>query len=277
MDRSEVETWQTVANGWERQTEIFTAATRQLIERLVELARLDGDELVLELAAGPGETGFAAAQRLQGEGRLISSDFAPEMVEVARRRGAARGVANADYRVIDAMAIALDDASVDAVLCRFGVMLTPEPAGALGEINRVLRPGGRLAIAVWAEPERNRWVSTTGTVARELGLSPPPAPDAPGPFRLADKGRLRSLVEAAGFEIDTLEEVPIAWRAATVDEWWETTVDTSPTLAALAAEAADDDLARVRSLSEERIRDAVGPDGSLDLPGVAIVVGATRR
>lgn len=277
MNRSEVETWRAVAGGWERQTAIFTAATALLIERLVELARLDGDELVLELAAGPGETGFAAARHLTGAGRLLSTDFAPEMVEVARRRGAALGLANVDFRVLDAMAIELDDASVDAVICRFGVMLTPEPAVALSEIHRVLRPGGRLAIAVWAEPERNRWVSTTGTVARELGLSPPVEPDAPGPFRLADRARLRALVEAAGFEIDALEEVTVAWHAETVDDWWEAHLDTSPTLAALAADQAIAELARIRAVSEERLADAIAPDGSVDLPGVTFVVGATRR
>lgn len=276
MDRTEVETWQTVARGWERQSAIFTEASLPLIERLVDLVGLRGDETVLELAAGPGETGLAAAQRLTAGGRLISTDFAPEMVEVARRRGVALGLENVEYRTLDAMAIDLEDVSVDAVLCRFGVMLTPDPAVALGEIHRVLAPGGRMAIAVWAEPSRNRWVSTTGVVARELGLSPAAEPDAPGPFRLADKGRLRALVETAGFEIDTLEEVTVSWHADSVEEWWATCMDTSPSLAALAADGARDDLARVRTAAEERLRDAIAPDGSLELPGVAIAVGATR-
>ena len=277
MDRSEAETWQTVAGGWERQSAIFTAATTRLIARLVELCELRGDETVLELAAGPGETGFAAAARLQAGGRLISTDFAPEMVEVARRRGSALGLENVEYSTMDAMAIDLADASVDVVLCRFGVMLTPDPVVTLGEIHRVLKPGGRASLAVWAEADRNLWISASGTAARELGLAPPPEPDAPGPFRLADKTRLHALVDGAGLDVGTLEEVPVDWHADSLDEWWATVVDTSPTLAVLAAEAATDELARLRAAAETRVAPFVSPDGSLTLPGAAIAVGATRR
>ena len=276
MDRSEVDTWRTVAGGWERQSAIFTAATARLTARLIELAELEGGETVLELAAGPGEVGFAAASRLGANGRLLSTDFAPEMVEVARRRGAELGLENVEYRTIDATAIDLDDASVDVVLCRFGVMLTPDPAVTLGEIRRVLKPGGRASIAVWSGPERNLWISASGTAARELGLAPPTEPDTPGPFRLADQVRLRSLVADAGLDVSALEEVPIDWHADSLDDWWSMVVDTSPTLAALAAQAAADDLARVRAGSEEQIRQFVAADGSVSLPGVAIAVGAVR-
>ncbi|MFN8222715.1 MAG: methyltransferase domain-containing protein [Gaiellales bacterium] len=276
MDRSEAETWQTVARGWERQSASFTAATAGLIERLVELCALRGDETVLELAAGPGETGFAAAARLVDGGRLLSSDFAPEMVEVARRRGSALGLGNVEYRTLDAMAIDLADASVDVVLCRFGVMLTPDPAVALAEIARVLRPGGRVALAVWAEAERNLWISATGAAARELGLTATPGPDEPGPFRLADPARLRRLVEGAGLEVDAIGEVAITWRAGSLDEWWETVVDTSPTLSALVREVPPADFDRVREASQARITGGIAVDGSVSLTGAAIAVGATR-
>jgi SAM-dependent methyltransferase len=273
VDRSEVDTWRAVAAGWERQFAIFAAATAQLTARLIELAELQGDETVLELAGGPGGVGLAAAARLGDRGRLISTDFAPEMVDVARRRGTELGLGNVEYRTMDATAIDLDDAAVDVVLCRFGVMLTPDPAVTLGEIRRVLKPGGRASIAVWSEAERNLWISATGTAARELGLAPAPEPDAPGPFRLADPARLRSLVGEAGLEVTVLEEVTVDWHAESLDEWWISVADTSPTLAALAA---TDDLARVRTVSEARIEEFVAADGSVRLPGVALAVGAAR-
>ena len=224
MDRSEVDTWRAVAAGWERQSAIFTAATARLTARLIELADLRGDETVLELAAGPGEVGLSAAARLKNGGRLLSTDFAPEMVDVARRRGTELGRENVEYRTMDAMAIDLDDEAVDVVLCRFGVMLTPDPAVTLDEIRRVLKPDGRAAIAVWSGPERNLWISASGMAARELGLTPPPEPDAPGPFRLADQARLRSLVDEAGLEVTVLEEVPVDWHADSLDEWWASVV-----------------------------------------------------
>ena len=97
---------------------------------------------MLELAAGPGDTGFIAAKRLGPDGLLLSTDVAPEMVDAARRRAAELGVANVEFRVEDASAISLLDGAVDGVLCRLGIMLVPDPSRALAEIARVLRAGG---------------------------------------------------------------------------------------------------------------------------------------
>ncbi len=117
---------------------------------------------MLELAAGPGDTGFIAAERLGPNGLLLSTDVAPEMVAAARRRAAELGIENVEFRVEDASAIDLADASVDGVLCRFGVMLVPDPERALGEIARVLRPEGRVALAVWASSDANDWMTAAG-------------------------------------------------------------------------------------------------------------------
>jgi SAM-dependent methyltransferase len=272
---SEIDGWRAVAAGWERRQASFSRATSRLTERLIELADPGGDDVVLELAAGPGETGFAAAARLGPGGRLLSTDFAPEMVEVARRRGGELGLTNVEFRTMDAMAIDCADSFVDVVLCRFGVMLTPEPAVTLGEIRRVLGERGRAAIAVWAEPERNLWISAGGSAARDLELVPAKDPDAPGPFRLADKARLRALVEHAGLRVDALEEVPVTYNAGSLDEWWAITVDMSPGLAALAASSADS-LGQVRAAAEEKIAAYVAADGSVAPPGVAIAVLASR-
>ena len=103
---------------------------------------------MLELGAGTGETGFEAAAILGQDGRLISTDSPPEMVEVARRRGTELGLGNVEYRVIDAERIELDSGSVDGVLCQSAYMLVADPAVALASTRRVLRPGGRLALSV---------------------------------------------------------------------------------------------------------------------------------
>jgi len=120
-----------------------------------ELGPQPGDT-VLELAAGAGDIGFEAAAIVGETGRLISTDFSPAMLEAAQRRGAELGIENVEYRVMDAEHLELDADSVDRVLCRFGYMLMADPAAALAETRRVLRPGGRLALAVWGAPERGR-------------------------------------------------------------------------------------------------------------------------
>ena len=141
------------------------------------------------------------------------------MVDVARRRGAELGLGNVDYRLMDAERIELDADSVDGVLCRFGYMLMPDPAAALAEARRVLRPGGRLALAVWGAPERNPWVTLGLGQLVERGHLPAPDPCAPSAFALASAQRTRALLEAAGFTSVRTEEIPVRFTFRDLDEY----------------------------------------------------------
>ena len=188
--------------------------TRAVGERLVAALDPKPGETVLELAAGTGETGFAAARMVGSDGRLLSTDFSPAMVDAARRRGAELGLENVDYRVLDAERMDLPDASVDGVLCRYGYMLMGDPAAALAETRRVLKPGGRLSFAVVGAPDRNPWAAVPGRVLVELGHAPPPEPGAPGIFAMADEARIRELVAGAGFDPLRVEEVEVVWSFA---------------------------------------------------------------
>jgi SAM-dependent methyltransferase len=198
------------------------------------------------------------------------------MLAAARRRAAELGVENVEFREVDAEAIGLEDGSMDGVLCRFGVMLLSDPARCLAEVGRVLRPGGRAAIAVWATPDANDWMTAQGRTAVELGLVERPDPTAPGPFRLADVDELRALVGAAGLRVAALEDVPVHWRAASLEEWWDTTLDMSPTLSMLMAQVAAEDVDALRRGAEERLARYVARDGSLEVPGLARALLAVR-
>ncbi|MBA3375515.1 MAG: methyltransferase domain-containing protein [Actinobacteria bacterium] len=233
-------------------------------------------ETVLELAAGPGDTGLLAAARLGSDGLLLSTDVAPEMVDAARRRAAALRVDNVEFRVEDASAIGLPDAAVDGVICRFGIMLIPDPARALSEVARVLRPKGRAVLAVWASSDANDWMTAAGRSAVELGLLERPDPNAPGPFRLADPDELRGLVTAAGLRVGTLEDVRVRWRAASLDEWWQTVQDLSQMLTALLERVAPNERQAVREGAEQRLANYVAADGSLEVPGLARALLAVR-
>ncbi len=166
--RASHETWEAMACGWERDRAFIWDVTRTVGERMVAALDPKPAEIVLELAAGTGETGFAAARMVGSDGRLFSTDFSPAMVEAARRRGAELGLENVDYRVLDAERMDLPDASVDGVLCRYGYMLMADPAAALAETRRVLKPGGRLSFAVVGAPDRNPWAAVPGRVLVEL-------------------------------------------------------------------------------------------------------------
>jgi len=242
---------------------------------MIELLDPQPGQQLLELAAGPGETGFRALPRIQPGGELLSTDVAPEMVEVARRRAAELGLENVRFEVENAAELSLADDAFDAVLCRFGLMLVPEMDRAAAEIGRVLRPGGWAVLAVWASSRLNPWMTATGRAALELGLVAAPDHDAPGPFRLSDPDRLRSVVAAAGLRIERVEEVPVAWAASSLDEWWETSRDTSRMLTTLIERLTPDETVALRARSETYLEEYVADDGSIAVPGLARVVAAT--
>ncbi|MGH2804669.1 MAG: class I SAM-dependent methyltransferase, partial [Thermoleophilaceae bacterium] len=268
------ETWEAMAPGWERRRDYIWETSRAVGEWMVrELDSRPGDT-VLELGAGPGDTGFAATAALGDDGRLISTDFSPDMVEVARRRGAELGRRNVDYRVMDAERIELDSDSVDGVLCRFGYMLMADAAAALSETRRVLRPGGRLSLAVWGAPERNPWASIGGRMLVEGGHMPAPEPEAPGVFSMASEERTRALLERAGFTKVRSDEVPVSFAFRDLDDYVSFTMDTAGPFAIVVRGLSEDE----RETIKVQLGDAFDPfraDGGYELPGVALTAVAS--
>jgi ubiquinone/menaquinone biosynthesis C-methylase UbiE len=279
-DTSEqIEAWRSVAAGWERRRPLVWESTRVVSERLVELLDPRSGERILELAAGPGDTGFLAAHALQPGGGLVSTDAAPEMVAVAERRAAELGLSadEVSFAVEDMAALSFDTGLFDGVLCRWGLMLVPDVERAAREVARVIRPDGRAAVAIWAEPEANDWMTAPGRTALELGLvEQRPAPDEPGPFRLSGEGRLAEVLTDGGLAVETVEDVELTWRTESLAAWWDVARDTSRTLALILEDATPEDGEALRRGSERRLERYVEPDGSLAVPGRARVALARR-
>ena len=206
----------------------------------------------------------------------MSSDVAPEMVEVARRRATELGVGDVAFAVEDAASLSFAAASFDGILWRWGPMLVPDMDAAVGEVHRVLRAGGRAAIAVWASPSANEWMTASGRAAVELGLVDPPDRDAPGPFRLAGDGLFQEALERGGLHVDVVEDVPMTWQAPSLDDWWSISCDMSRMLVLLAERLTADELTAVRKRAEELLSGYVRPDGTLVVPSLARVALATR-
>jgi SAM-dependent methyltransferase len=230
-------TWNAVAPGWYAQREELWKISRPVSEWMIRRLDPQPGDTVLELAAGLGDTGFMAARLVGESGRVIITDLAPEMVTGARRRAEEIGVKNAEFGVLDAERMDLETDSVDGVLCRWAYMLTTDPAAAFAETRRVLRPGGKLAFSVWASRERNPALSLVGRVLELQGHIPPPEPEAPGAFAMADPRRTRELVVRAGFAEPEIEEVSFRFSFVDQEAFWrylnETSASASPVLRSL--------------------------------------------
>jgi SAM-dependent methyltransferase len=272
--RVRLENWAAMAAGWEREREQRERVAAPVTDRLVRALAPEAGDVVLELAAGQGDVGFAIASSLGESGRLIVSDFSAAMLEIARRRGDELGLTNVEFRELDAEDLDLEVDCVDGVVCRFGYMLMPNPAVALTETRRVLRPGGRLAFAVWASGERNPWISAAGRILVAHGYMPPPEPGEPGMFVLADKQKLGALVGEAGFANVQLDDVPVSTDYRDVEEYVRRSSEMGGMFSRAWAAAPKDE----REAMTEELRDAFEPfavDGRYELPGVATCVLAS--
>ena len=173
---------------------------------------------------------------------------------------------------MDMHAIALPDASVDAVTCGFALMFSPEPARVLAEIRRVLKPGGRFAIVVWDEPAKNAFFTTMfGAIAKFVE---PPA--GGGPFKLAAPGLLAGLLRDAGFADVAVEPVPVTMDYDSADQHFAMNRDMAAPLQRLAAALAPADLARLRAALADAIAPFATPDGRFAIPATPLAAAGCR-
>jgi SAM-dependent methyltransferase len=268
------QTWESMATGWEARHGFLEQNMGLLNDWIIDKTAPEVGDVVLEVGAGPGDLGHRMASLVGAEGRVISTDFASEMVEVARRLGAARGVTNVEYRQLDAEAMDLDDGTVDAVVGRSVFMLLADPAAALNEARRVLRPGGSIAFTAFTTPDRNPWAAVPGAALVQRGHLPPPQPGAPGVFALGDAAHVRDVVSAAGFSDVAIEQIDFVFHYVDEDDAWQAVVDLNGPLAVIIDQLPGDE----RESSRRAVLDGLEPfrvtDGSYPVPAQALAVYA---
>jgi SAM-dependent methyltransferase len=197
------------------------------------------------------------------------------MVELARARAEELGLSDVvEAKAMEAEWIDLSAAAVDAVLCRWGYMLLADPETALRETRRVLKPGGRLALAVWDRAEDNPgpWGGWSSGSA-----SPNPTRPAPrGPSPSATGERLAELLAAAGWVDDVeIDAIDFAFTAPDADTWWQQQLDCSLSLNRLTASLSPADHYRLRDAVDAELAAYAEPDGSLRLPARTLVAAAS--
>jgi SAM-dependent methyltransferase len=269
-----LESWEEAASGWTRQQEAMREFTAPVSHWMIDATGPQPGERVLELAAGLGETGMLAAELVAPVGGVIVSDQAEAMLSGARERAIALSLSNVEFQVLNAEWIDLPVASIDVVLCRWGYMLMADPPAALRDTRRVLRPGGRIALAVWDELDRNPWMMLPAKELRERGLSEAPSPGTPGPFVLGSPERVRELLEQAGFTEVRVEALELHRRHASFEEFWDATLDLSRQLHDAVLDRPEAEIAEIHAALAERFSPYTAADGSMDIPGRTLVASA---
>ena len=267
--------WEEAAPGWVRRQDIVREFGAPVATWMIDAILPQPGHRVLELAAGLGETGMLAAELVAPIGGVIISDQAEAMLLGARERAETLGLTNVEFQVLNAEWIDLPVASVDAVLCRWGYMLMSDPQTALGETRRVLRPGGRVALAVWDAPEHNPWAALPAAELRRRELLAVPAPGAPGQFALGEQGRVRELLEGTGFIEVRVDALELRRRHTSFDELWEATLDLSRIFHDAVMARPADELAEIRASLAESFARFASSDGSLEIPARTLVASAT--
>lgn len=226
------EGWGKAASAYDRSIVDRITAT-YAAEAVRALGVQPGDRL-LDVATGPGTAALAAAE---AGAQVLAVDYAPQMIERLHARAA--GASGIETSVMDGQALDLADASFDLATCVFGLMFFPECAKGFGELARVLRPGGRVAVLTWAVSERVPGISIwrEAAVAAVPDLPPPPAP--PAIFSLSDPAGLARELEAAGFGGVRVAPVVRDWHFDSPESFWDELHDAAPVQVALLASLGD--------------------------------------
>jgi SAM-dependent methyltransferase len=259
--------WGASAKAWEDHAAAMRRDTMPVSHWMVDAIGPQPGDTLLELAAGPGETGFLAAELIRPGGTLITSDLSPDMLNVAQRRAQELGLDNVRFKQIDAdTSIDVEAASIDGVLCRWGYMLMADPGTALRETRRVLKRGGRVALAAWAAPEENPWVSIPGRELVRRGLVEPVGLDEPGQFTWAPEGVIAERLADAGFVEYEIDAVAFSDRFASFEDYWTMQAELSGRMRDAIATADPAVIDELRASVREQVEPYTAPDGSIELP-----------
>jgi ubiquinone/menaquinone biosynthesis C-methylase UbiE len=269
--------WENAADAWDRWGPTLQRWLEPVTEAMLQMARLVPGDRVLDVAGGSGEPALAAVARVSPGGYVLSIDITTNLVRLADRNARTRGLAadRFEARVMDGEHLELTDASFDAALSRLGLIYFPDRPQALAEIHRVLKPGGRVALASFTTPAANPFFAIAiGIIRRRVHLSAP-ASGSPGPFSMGSREVMEEALRLAGFGAVETRVVAAPLRFATADECLRFEQEAFGALHEMLASVSESERVAAWAEVEEELARLEGPSG-FESPGELLVGAATR-
>lgn len=244
-------------------------------ELLLDHAQVKKGEFVLDVGCGGGVNTMEIANRVGPDGNVKGVDISPAILNIARSRGL--NLANLEFMEGDAAAIELPEEYFDLVFSRFGVMFFSDPVSAFENLRKSIKPSGRMVFLCWRSLEENPWmgVPTQAVFSIIPPRTPAPAPDAPGPFSLAESDRIRGILKGAGLNVHTVKTVDVTMKLGTLAETVDYFMKMGPGAAAL-VDAGD----HQKVAAADAVRDSIRQfevNGLITPPGAAWIVVAGRK
>jgi ubiquinone/menaquinone biosynthesis C-methylase UbiE len=262
--------WNKFSPGWKKWNDLMMDFLKPVGDEIIRSINPKGTDVVLDIAAGTGEPGLTIATMLKG-GKVIITDLSEDMLEIAKEHAKERGINNIETRACDVSELPFADNTFDAISCRFGFMFFPDMLLAAKEMVRVLKPGGRIAVAVWNVPEKNFWVTVTGgTINRNMQLPVPP-PEAPGMFRCAEEGLIQGLFQQAGLKNISEKEVTGKLKSGTTDVYWNMMTEVAAPFVAALSQADDAMKEKIKTEVYQALNQKY-PDGNIIIDSSALVI-----
>lgn len=266
--------WAGLSEGWAKWDAVIMDQLAPVSAAMIERLAIADDQRHLDVAAGTGEPGLTIA-RLAPRGRVVLTDLAPEMLDVAVRRARAQGVGNVETVVCGADDLPFADGTFDSVSVRFGFMFFADVANATAECARVLRPGGRLCASVWVDPDANPWTTIAmEAIATEVAV-PRADPDRPNMYRCAESGYLSARYQAAGLRDVAEWDVAVELVTSSPDEYWHMISEHVSLVVAALRQVDAPARERMRAHAVAQVA-AFEREGAMRVPGMARCVVGTK-
>ncbi|MBY5986685.1 class I SAM-dependent methyltransferase [Roseovarius atlanticus] len=263
---------------WVREQAMFDGLMAPVLDLLLDRAGLQAGDKVVDIGCGTG-AGLIAEAKIVGEaGHVTGLDVSGPMLDLARQRLDAEGVANATCVLADAQVHPFGDMAADHLVSRFGVMFFDDPMAAFANMRGALKPGGRMTFVCWAGMAGNPWFRVPAEAAKSVvGAPPPQDPRAPGPMAFSEADYVRDILGQAGFDGIglTTEEITLTPIGD---------LEQNATFAAREGPAGRivkdmgggrEEYAAVAEKLRDALKEFEAPDGALRVPGRVHVVSAS--